>query len=109
MGDTNYISGVVKVLETPIQGVTKNNIQVVKFRAQFPQFRNNAMVHVSFWGNLGKGIVDYYNRNDYMLIEGYISLRDKTKGQETNNKSKKVEITVLRAYPFLLNGQIPKK
>jgi hypothetical protein len=105
MGDTNYIAGVVKVLETPRQTITKNNIPVVKFRAQFPQVRNNAMVHVTIWGNLGKGIVGYYNVNDCMLIEGYISLRDKLQASETSSKSKRIEITALRAYPFLLNGQ----
>ena len=108
MVDTNYISGVVKVLETPIQGVTKNNIPVVKFRVQFPQFRNNALVHLTFWGNLGKGIVDYYNINDYILIEGYVSLREKKPVNEISVKSKRVEITVLRAYPFLLNERTMK-
>jgi hypothetical protein len=108
MVDTNYISAVVKILETPVQGVTKNNIPTVKFRAQFPQFRNNSLVHVTFWGNLGKGIADYYNINDYILVEGYISLRDKVSFSETTFKPKRVEITVLRVYPFLLKDRTAK-
>jgi len=103
MSDTNYIGGVIKILETPKQKVLKNNILVTKFRAQIPQLRNTRIVTLSFWGNLARDVTTYYKVNDYLLIEGYLSLRDKKNSNLTILKSKKIEITVLKVYPFFLS------
>lgn len=100
MGDTNMIGGIVKILEAPKQKIF-NNITVTQFRVQFPQVRNNAIVQLTFWGNLARDVASYYKINDYILIEGYISLRDKKTINKIISKSKKVEITVLKVYPFL--------
>ena len=111
MNDTNYIGGVVKILETPKQPRVKNkNIVVIKLRAQIPQLRNSRLVTLAFWGNLARDILTYYKVNDYLLIEGYLSLRNKTISPARNQKPKKVEITVLKVYPVLLNynRSIPK-
>jgi len=97
MGDTNYIGGIVKILEPPKQKILKNKILVTKFRAQIPQIRNSRIVTLSFWGNLARDVTTYYKVNDYLIIEGYLSIRNKK-----NLKSKKIEITVLKVYPFLL-------
>jgi len=98
MNDTNYIGVVIKILESPKQKFLKNNILVTQFRAQIPQFRNTRIVTLTFLGNLARDIITYYKVNDYLIIEGYISLRNKK-----NSKSKKIEITVLKVYPFLLS------
>lgn len=104
MNDTNYIGGVIKILETPKQQIVKNNnIVITKFRAQIPQLRTSRLVTLSFWGNLARDVLTYYKVNDYLIIEGYLSLRNKTISPAKNQKLKKVEITVLKAYPFLLN------
>jgi hypothetical protein len=103
MVDTNYTSGIVKILENPIQIVFNNNISITKFRVQFPQVRKNIIVNLVFWGNLGEDVVNYYQINDYILIEGYLSLRDKQITNPIIKNSKKVEIMVLKVYPFLLS------
>lgn len=102
MNDTNYISGVVKILESPKQKMLQNNILVTKFRAQIPQLRATRVVTLTVWGNLARDVTTYYKINDYLLIEGYISLRNKKKSNSIISKSKKIEITVLKVYPFLL-------
>jgi single-stranded DNA-binding protein len=103
MGDANLIGGIVKILETPQQRISDtNNILVTKFRVQFPQSRNTSIVYLTFWGNLARDVANYYKINDYILIEGYISLRDKKNSNKIISKSKKVEITVLKIYPFIL-------
>ena len=79
MNDTNYISGIIKILESPKQKILKNNILVTQFRAQIPQFRNTRMITLTFWGNLARDVATYYKVNDYLIIEGYLSLRDKKK------------------------------
>lgn len=99
MGDTNYISSIVKILETPTQTVFNKNIPITEFRVQLPQVRNNIIINLVFWGKLSQDIVNYYEINDYIIIEGYLSIRDK----KMIKNSKKVEITVLKVYPFLLN------
>jgi hypothetical protein len=103
MVDTNYISGIVKILESPVQTVFDNDIPITKFRVQFPQVRKNIIVNLVFWGNLGKDVVNYYQINDYILVEGYLSLREKQITNLSIRNSKKVEITGLKVYPFLLN------
>jgi hypothetical protein len=103
MVDTNYISGIVKILENPIQTIINNNTPIIEFRVQFPQVRNNMIIHLVFWGNLGRDVVNYYQINDYILIEGYLSLREKKTTNLISKNSKIIEITVLKVYPFLLN------
>lgn len=103
MNDTNYIGGIVKILETPKQKFLNKNVAVTKFRAQLPQVRKTKIVNLTFWGNLATDVASYYKTNDYILIEGYLSLRDIQKSSSSIKKAKKVEITVLKVYPFLLN------
>ena len=99
MGDTNYISSIVKILENPIQTVFNKNIPITQFRVQLPQVRNNIIINLVFWGKLSQDIANYYEINDYIIVEGYLSVRDK----KMLKNSKKVEITVLKVYPFLLS------
>ena len=94
MGNINYFSGIVKVLETPIQTFFNNKTPVTTFRVEISQTRNNRIISLVFWGNLAREVKNYYQINDYILIEGYTSIR--------NKNSKKVTITVLKVYPFLL-------
>ena len=103
MGDTNLVGGIVKILETPEQTIFNPDIPVTRFRVQFPQIRNTYIVHLVFWGNLARDVANYYKINDYILIEGYISLREKSISTEDIKKSKNVEITVLKIYPFVLS------
>lgn len=108
MGDTNTIGGIVKILETPKQKNFNENTPITRFRVQFPQLRNTSVVHLVFWGNLARDVSKYYKLNDYILIEGYISLRDKYTEEGTILKSKKIEIAVLKVYPLLLSYDIPQ-
>jgi len=96
MGDTNYIGSIVKVLETPRQKILENNITFTEFRVQFPQFRGNKIINLVFWGKLASEVANYYQVNDYIIIEGYLS---------TVNKQalKKVEVTVLKVFTFVLS------
>lgn len=102
MGDTNLISGIAKILETPKNKSFNSDLPNTQFRVQFPQVRNTSVVYLTFWGNLARDVANYYKINDYILIEGYISLRDRDNSNKIISKSKKVEITVLKVYPFVL-------
>jgi single-stranded DNA-binding protein len=103
MSDTNYIGGIVRILEVPKQRFLNNTSAVTEFRAQLPQVRNTTIVHLIFWGNLARDVATYYKINDYILIEGYLSLADKPSPNLMVQSSKQIEMTVLKVYPFLLS------
>ena len=101
MGDMNYIGAIVKILEVPKEKLINSNTLVIKFRAQLHQVRKDRVVKLVFWNNLALAVRNSYKVNDYILIEGYTSIRKKS----TSNKSlKKVTITVVKVYPLLLNS-----
>ena len=96
MSDTNYISCMVKIVEKPVQKVLKGNVAATTFRAQLPQIRNNRILNLIFWGNLAHDITNYYQLNDYIMIEGYLSSSNRSKKQA----SPKLYITVTKLYAF---------
>ena len=104
MVDTNYLGSIVKILENPKQRVVKNKITTTEFRVQLPQVRNTQIVNLVFWGNLARDVANYYQVNDYIMIEGYLSLRPKLTNNLTKKNLKKVQITVSKVYPFLLSS-----
>jgi len=97
MGDTNYFSGIVKLLEHPIQKLTKQKILTTQIWVELPQFRHNRKILLIFWGNLGNDVKNFYQINDYIFIEGYISIK------KTNLKLTKIILTGLKVYPIFLN------
>jgi len=99
----NYIGGVVKILEAPKQCIFDDNILVVKFRAQFPQLRNSKVINLTFYSKLADDLINYYKVNDYILIEGYLSLRNKSFESLVTQNQKKINISVYRIYPFFLS------
>lgn len=98
MGDTNYIGSVVKILEKPIQTVISEKIVRTHFRAQLVEVRNLQIVYLVLWGNLSTAILNNYQVNDYIMIEGYLSLPNKTNNQFDKRPLKKAQITVLKVY-----------
>jgi len=105
MSDSNFIGSVAKILETPKQTIVNDTIFVTRFRVQFPQVRNNSIIHLKFWGNLARDVAKYYQTNDYILIEGYISLVPSQPLNVTKRTPKKIQITVLKIYPVALKSE----
>ena len=103
MGDTNYFSGVVKILEKPVQNFIDKKTLITTFRVEIPQIRQNRIVSLIFWSNLANEIQNYYQVNDYILIEGYTSIEKKS-AELSNNNPRKILITVLKVYPVLLKS-----
>ena len=99
----NSIGAIVKILETPKQKFINSNTLVIQFRAQLPQIREIRIVRLMVWGNLAHAVLNYYKINDYILIEGYTSLRNDRNPNLNNKPLKKITITVLKVYPFLLS------
>ena len=98
----NYIGAIVKILENP-QKKFLDSTFIIQVRAQLPQIRKSRVVKLLIWGNLSYAFINYYKKNDYILIEGYTSVRDSITS-ENKKPLKKVTITVLKAYPMLLSS-----
>ena len=96
--DTNYIGGIIRILELPKQQIRNNNILVTKVRAQIYKYPNSHVVILTFWGNLASNITTSFKIDDYFIIEGFISIRDNS---IFYYEPKKIEITILKIYPIV--------
>jgi hypothetical protein len=103
MSNMNYIGAVVRILETPRQIIFDKNILIVKLRAQLPQFRGIRVINLTFFGNLAYDVLNYYGVNDYILIEGYLSIINQENANLGFPIIKKANVSVFKVYPFLLN------
>jgi hypothetical protein len=104
MMGTSYIGCVVKIVETPKQKIVrgKKETLLTKVRVLLPQKskkRPAAIARLNFWGKWAAKVLEYYQINDYIMIEGYLSIL-----KEKNKKSKKIAITVLKVYPLFLTS-----
>ena len=103
MGSTNYFSTIVKILENPKKTASQKNTSISRFRAELPQIRKNKVIHLVFWGNLANHVSTYYQTNDYLIIEGYLSIRHNNSNDLLKKNFQKIEVAVLKIYPFFLN------
>jgi single-stranded DNA-binding protein len=99
----NYIGGIVRVLELPTLKLDKNHIPFTKFRVELAQLRNKQVriiLNILAWGNLAEDVVKYYRVHDYILIEGFLSIR-----KSESKKSDKIEflqVSLYKIFPVFL-------
>lgn len=98
MGDINYLGSVAKILEKPVQIIVNDKVSKTECRAQLAQVKNTIIVNLIFWGNLAHDTVNSYQVNDYIMIEGYVSLRDMKSKKLVKRNLKKVEIVILKSF-----------
>lgn len=100
MTSINYLTGVFKVLEKPRSKIL-NDVLVTQFRAQLSNVNKTLILDLTFWGNLAQNVKVYYKVNDYIVIEGYISIRKHNNEAISNTVMlQKMELTILKVYPF---------
>ena len=97
MRDTNYFLGTIKILENPRQVPLQKKFVLISLCGEISQNRKNKLIHLHFWGHLAEQINRCYQLNDYILVEGYLSIRK----ESTQKNSQKFLLTVLKIYPFL--------
>ena len=100
----NYSNFIVKVLKKPKQRFLKKNILLTELHVQFPSTRkknknNLNKMDLLIWGNLGEDIIKYYKINDYILIEGFISLH-----KRKINNNQEIKVSVSKIYPLNKNN-----
>ncbi len=107
MADLNYFNGVVRILEVPREKILNDKFSILKCRVQLPQTKSTRVVTLNVWSRLAKDLLKSYNVNDYILIEGYLSLKVQLKKKlstKTSKIFKKVEINSVKIYPYVLNS-----
>ena len=98
----NYATLLIKIITKPEQNFFDNDITATEFIGKFYQYRKNyyTLCKISVWGNLAYDLVRYYQVNDYLIVEGYLVLKDSIL-EELNIKTN-IEIIACKVYPFAL-------
>jgi len=98
----NYTTLIVKLLGTPKKSSIENEIPVTEFIGKFYQYRKNkyTICKLIVWGNLADDLLKYYDTNDYMFVEGHVSIQESFI-KELNVKTN-IQISVYKAFPYAL-------
>ena len=97
----------VKVIKNSGQSFFADGTSLTELTVQLPQLRKNnikVIFQVSIWGKLSYDVAKYYQPDDYIIIEGYISIRNIDTERVVNLLDKQVEICVFKLYPLLLES-----
>jgi len=101
----NYSIFTAKVIQNLGQSFFPNQITLTELIVQLPKISKSyptIIMQVSIWGKLSYDVAKYYQSNDYIIIEGYITIKNSTMGSVENLIYKQVEISVFKLYPLLL-------
>lgn len=103
----NYSIFVVKIIKKPEQSFFEDDTALTEVWVKFPQFLNQNYVDtfkISAWGNLAYDLNKFYKIGDYLLIEGFLSLKENYLLTYNVKNEKQIEFTVTKLYPFILNN-----
>ena len=94
MVSTNYIIGIAKVLEEPEFKILDDDIYLTTVIVELEEYDN---ISLNLWGNLAIEVLEQFQIDDFILIEGYISLQE-IEISIDYSISEKVILTVLEIY-----------
>ena len=101
----NYVILAVKIIKNSGQSFLADGVSLTELTVQLPQVQKNhtkLILQVSIWGKLSYDVAKYYQPEDYIIIEGYISIRNINTYNAVNLLDKQIEISVFKLYPLLL-------
>lgn len=101
----NYTILTAKVIQNVGQSFFLDQTSITELVVQLPQISKNypkLIVQLSIWGTLSYDVAKYYQPDDYIIIEGYILIKNITIGNLDDLIDKQVEISVFKLYPLLL-------
>ena len=103
----NYSILAVKVIKNSGQSFFADGTSLTELTVQLPQVRKTnikVILNVSVWGKLSYDVAKNYKPNDYIIMEGYISIRNINTDRVVNLLGKQVEVSVFKLYPLLLKS-----
>ncbi len=100
----NYACLIVKIVKEPEQQFFGYDLKLTmtEFTGKYVLGRNRKhvdLIKVKIWGDLAYQVKEFYKLNDYLIVEGFISLQNQ----------KFIDMSVQRIYPFLLSSQTSDK
>lgn len=101
MGYFNYFSSMVQLLEDPSEIFLNDNIIGASFYAELPQTRGSTLIQVEIWGKGALDVLDFYQTDDYVLVEGYLSLLNIEDSDSVTRNFNQVTLSVLKIHPVL--------
>jgi len=99
------INCVIRILELPEIKLYPNKIPYAKFNIELAKVRKNsntAIIKAELCGDLVYDFDKYSDINDYLIIEGYVSVFEYDSNQIL--KKKGLIIHIIRLYPFLIEN-----
>jgi hypothetical protein len=101
----NYVILTVKVIQNSGQSFFADGTSLTELVVQLPQISKNypnLILNLSIWGKLSYDVATYYKPYDYLIIEGYILIKNLNVGNLTSLSliDKQVEISVFKLYPL---------
>lgn len=94
----NHATFVVKVIKNPVHLIYNDN-QTIEIKVQFSVPQTNTSKNeltLILWGDYRDNFLKYYKVQDYLIIEGIVTLKGYQDG------GNEVRVIVKRLYPFLL-------
>ena len=101
----NYTILTAKVIQNLGQSFFPDQTSITELIVQLPQISKNypkLIVQLSIWGKLSYDVAKYYKPDDYIIIEGYILIKNINISSLEDFMDRQVEISVFKLYPLLL-------
>lgn len=101
----NYAILTVKIIKNSGQSFFEDGTSLTELVVQLPQISKNypkLILNLSIWGKLSYDVAKYYKPNDYIIIEGYILIKNLNVDslKSLNLIDKQLEISVFKLYPL---------
>ena len=101
----NYAILTVKIIKNSGQSFFEDGTSLTELVVQLPQISKNYpkfILNLSIWGKLSYDVAKYYKSNDYLIIEGYILIKNLNidSVKSLNLIDKQLEISVFKLYPL---------
>tara|TARA_B100000780_G_scaffold11187_1_gene7698 strand:- start:1495 stop:1800 length:306 start_codon:yes stop_codon:yes gene_type:complete len=99
----NYGIFLIKIIKKPQQNCFDGEITVTEIIGEFYPTQNSTFetkITLLIWGNSTYDTVKYYKENDYIIVEGYLSLRNPLCENTGQTSYKQIEISSFKVYPI---------
>jgi single-stranded DNA-binding protein len=93
---------IFKLAEDPSQEYYQSKIKLLEVKANFIYSTKNKIftenLNLLIWGNQINDVLKYYRKDDYVVIEGFLTTSFSLDANTLKTKGKKIEIIVLKIY-----------
>jgi hypothetical protein len=93
---------IVTLAENPIEEFYKTQIKLLEVPANFNYLLKekifNETVNLLIWGDQANDVLKYYRKDDYVVVEGFITASSEFYQNNLKIKERKIQLTVIDIY-----------